>query len=565
MVTGDRRHGPRGRNVVSVVALCVLVAGAGAGAAVAQGAIFVDETFTGATVDPLFSAYGSACLTGAPEANPTGGAHPLAGCDPDRTVNSPPLDGAPDGYLQLTDASNDQSGAVLFDTPIPAAQGLVVRFEQWQYGTTTAETAPADGIAFFLVDGDAELIAPGAFGGSLGYAQKRPDGIPTNDIIPGVEGGYLGVGLDVLGNFFGDWEDRSLGCPPDQQSPAGTGFRIPEPEKITVRGPVLAGDTTQGYCFITSTAENLDDPTAIAWPTTLRVTLQGELSSMPAGISAADAAALLEPDKRTVEVTVSPAPDPRVTVSIAGADGDLQQVLDIPAPQPVPATYKFGFAASTGQFTDVHLIRNVVLESVDPSPILALTKAADDPGPYRLGDTVSYTYTVTNSGLAPVTDLEIIDDRIPDVVCDATTLDALGDPPDNETTCRGADTITADDVDAGEVVNTATASGDDGGAISSAVSETVPVVAPSPTPTPAPAPAPAPAPTVTPSPSISPTAPSASPSPSAAAPVAPPPTSGPTSLSEIPRTGADLGPIAVLAAVLLAAGALTVGLVRRRN
>ncbi|MFE7406163.1 LPXTG cell wall anchor domain-containing protein [Isoptericola sp. NPDC057559] len=525
----------------------------------------MDETFTGATADPLFSAYGSACLTGATEGNPTAGAHPLAGCDPSRTVNSPPLGGAPDGYLQLTDASNDQSGAVLFDTPIPAEQGLVVRFEQWQYGTTTADPAPADGIAFFLVDGEAELVAPGAFGGSLGYAQKRPDGIPTNDIVPGVVGGYLGIGLDVLGNYFGDWEDRGLGCPADQASPAGTGFRIPEPEKITVRGPV-GTDTTQGYCFLTSTAENLDDPTATSWPSTLPVTLQGTTTSLPGGIGAGEAAALLEGDKRTVEVTVSPEPNPRVTVSIAGADGDLQQVLDIPAPEPVPETYKFGFSASTGLFTDVHLIRNVVLESVDPSPILTLTKVADDPGPYRLGDTVTYTYTVTNSGLAPVTDLEVVDDRIPDVVCQSTTLGALGDAPANETTCRGEYTVTAEDVQAGEVVNTATASGDDGGAISPPVTETVPVVEPSPSPSPSPSPTPTPttSPSPSPSPSVSP-----SPSPSASAPVVPPPTGGPTTgpsfPGELPRTGADLGPVAVLAAVLLALGALGVGVARRRR
>ncbi|MEV0891667.1 hypothetical protein [Promicromonospora sp. NPDC050262] len=516
------------------------------------------ETFTGTTADPLFSAYGSACLTGAAPGSPTAGAHPLGGCDPARTVNSPPLEGAPDGYLQLTDASNDQSGAVLFDTPIPAGQGLTVRFEQWQYGTTTADPAPADGIAFFLVDGDAELIAPGAFGGSLGYAQKRPDGNPANAIIPGVEGGYLGIGLDVLGNYFGDWEDRGLGCPEGQQSPAGTGFRIPEPEKITVRGPAEPGDSTQGYCFLTSTAENLDDPTATAWPSTLPVTLQGDTASMPDGISAAAAAALLEPDRRTVEVVVSPAPDPRVTVSVAGPEGDLQQVLDIAAPQPVPETYKFGFSASTGQFTDVHLIRNVVLESVDPSPILTLTKVADDPGPYQLGDTVTYTYRVTNSGLAPVTDLEVLDDRIPDVVCDATTLGALGDAPDNETTCRGVYTVTAEDIEAGEVVNTATASGDGGGAISPPVSETVPVIAPTPSPSPSLSP------TSSPDPSASP-----SPSPSAVAPVVPPvthePTTGPTTPSELSSTGANVGLVTLLSAVLLATGALILVLGRRRS
>lgn len=540
-----RRSSRTGRRVATVAALGLLAAAAGAGSATAQGALYVTETFTGATADPLFSAYGSACLTGSAPGSPTAGTHPLGGCDTARTVNSPPLAGAPDGFLQLTDASNDQSGAVLFDTPIPAGQGLVVRFEQWQYGTTTAATAPADGIAFFLVDGEAQLVAPGAFGGSLGYAQKRPDGNPANEIVPGVEGGYVGIGLDVLGNYFGDWEDRGLGCPADQRSPAGTAFRIPEPEKITVRGPVAPGDTTQGYCFLTSTAANLDDPTATSWPSTLPVTLHGDTASMPAGVTAAQAAALLEPDKRTVEVAVTPAPAPRITVSVTGPGGELQQVLDIAAPEPVPATYKFGFSASTGQFTDVHLIRNVVLESVDPSPILTLTKVADDPGPYRLGDTVTYTYRVTNSGLAPVTDLEVVDDRVADVVCESTQLAAVGDAPDNETTCRGQYTVTAADVDAGEVVNTAVASGDDGGAVSPPASARVPVVAPSPSPSPTPVPT--------------------DPPPTSPAPVPVDDPEQDVTLRELPTTGSRSAALALLSALLLTAGGLTLAWARRRR
>jgi hypothetical protein len=49
--------------------------------------------------------------------------------------------------LQLTDASNDQVGAALFDSPIPSGNGLRVTFEQWQYGNNPA-FPPADGISF---------------------------------------------------------------------------------------------------------------------------------------------------------------------------------------------------------------------------------------------------------------------------------------------------------------------------------------------------------------------------------------------------------------------------------
>jgi hypothetical protein len=460
----------------------VVAAAVGAQAA---GAVYLSETFTGATADPLFTAYGSACLTGAPPGTLGPGEHVLGGCADTNVVSSPPRDAAPFGYLQLTDASADQSGAVLFDTPVPAEQGLTITFEQWQYGTTTANPAPADGIAFFLVDGEAELTAPGAFGGSLGYAQKRPDGIPTNPIIPGVEGGYLGIGLDVLGNYFGDWEDRGNGCPADQRSPAGAGFRVPERDKITVRGPAGPGDPTTGYCFLTSTAANLDDPAATSWPSTLPVTLHGSTTTIPPGSTPQQAQDLLVADRRTVEVSVSPAPGATVTVAITGADGVRHDVLSFPAPEPVPASYKFGFSASTGAFTDVHLVRNVVLESVVPAPLLQLTKSADTAGPVTVGQTVTYTYGVVNTGLAPVDALVVTDDRIADVTCAATTLAAVGDAPANATTCQGRYVVTAADAEAGRVVNVATASGDDGGAVSPPAQVTLPVttaLAPAPAP-----------------------------------------------------------------------------------
>jgi hypothetical protein len=145
------------------------------------GVPLVDETFTGATADPEFLAYGPACLTGAPEdpTLPPTSAHELTGCLPEGAGPVPPANAAPHGYLRLTSADEDQSAAVLHNHALPASQGLVVTFDQWQYGNTTVP--PADGISFFLIDGAAQLTAPGAFGGSLGYAQKLPDDDPAEE------------------------------------------------------------------------------------------------------------------------------------------------------------------------------------------------------------------------------------------------------------------------------------------------------------------------------------------------------------------------------------------------
>lgn len=468
------------------------------------------ETFRNATVAPGFVGYGSACITGAAPAVPGTGEHPLAGCRAVPTGPAPPTSADGYGFLQLTDAANDQSGAALFDQPVPAEQGLAVTFEQWQYGSTTPgpPERPADGIAFFLTDGDATLDAPGAFGGSLGYAQKRPDDNPANPFIPGVNSGYLGIGLDYLGNYFGDWEQRGDGCPPSGQSPAGDGFRVPEANKITVRGP---GDGTQGYCFITSTSTNVGSTTG-PWNSTLPFSLRSNLTSVPPDPVAADAA--LQPERRTVRVEISPAPNPVVTVSIAVAGDPLQQVLTFPAPSPVPDSYKFGFSASTGQFTDVHLVRNVVIESELPTPALTLTKAVATPGPYDVGDRVTYTYTVTNTGLADVVGLTVLDDHVDPVTCAATALTSRNEPATATTTCTGQYVITQADATAGTVRNVAHAEAEGGGVVSNDDDVTIPVrPAPSPTPTSPPVPTATPTPTSTPTDSASP-APPAAPSPS---------------------------------------------------
>ncbi|MFE7558624.1 hypothetical protein ACFU74_02820, partial [Kitasatospora sp. NPDC057500] len=83
---------------------------------------------------------------------------------------------------------------------------------------------------------------------------------------------------------------------------------------------------------------------------------------------------------------------------------------------------------------------------------LSLTKHADKAGPVYVGDTITYTYTVTNTGAATLTDLTIGDDRVPDVTCAETTL-----APGQSTTCTGTYVVTEDDARAGHVTNRATA------------------------------------------------------------------------------------------------------------
>ncbi|MFF2350800.1 hypothetical protein ACFVVL_13550, partial [Kitasatospora sp. NPDC058115] len=442
------------------------------GRVLATGTPLLNETFTGATADPRFTAVGTACLTGAPTGVPGPGSHPLTGCPAIEVGPVPPRNGAPHGYLQITDSGFDEAGAVLFDQALPAGNGLDVTFDQWQYGSTTPAT-PADGISFFLVNGDTSLDHAGAFGGSLGYAQKLPDDNPSLTFLPGVDRGYLGVGLDVLGNYFGDWEHRGNGCA--TRSPAGTGFRVPAPgaNMVTVRGP---GDGTTGYCFLTATTSNFT--TTGPWPSTLPGTIQGPLTVMPPLVTPAQAETLLEPSRRRVNIHLTPAPNPVLTISVDFNNGTgSHQVLSTPAPQPVPSTYKFGFAGSTGAFTDVHLIRNVTVTTEQPLPALNLVKQVRRPLPglITVGTALEYDFVVTNSGNVAIDNLGVNDPKVGPVSCPVVTLD-----PGATVTCTASYLVSAADAQAGQVPNTAVATGTaDGAPISSPPSsENVPVVAP---------------------------------------------------------------------------------------
>lgn len=351
------------RVVASIAVAMTATAAASAGHVSAAhrkpGSLLVGESFTGARADPRFIGYGAACLTGAPRGKAPAEAtnHPLGGCRRDPAGPVPPGDAARHGYLQLTDAHVEQTGAVLFDSPIPAREGLEVTFEQWQYGNTTR--APADGISFFLADGAARLTTPGAFGGSLGYAQKLPDDSSDGQFVPGVNGGYLGIGLDVLGDYFGDGERRGNGC--ERRSPAGTALRrpAPGPNVVSARGP---GSGNDGYCLLAATTGNAT--TEGRWPSTLPGRLHGDLKRMPSGATPGRAERLLEPVKRTVRVSVSSSPEPMATVDVDFRDGrGFRRVLRFPAPRPVPDTVKLGFAASTGPLTDVQLIRRLTVRT----------------------------------------------------------------------------------------------------------------------------------------------------------------------------------------------------------
>ena len=104
------------------------------------------------------------------------------------------------------------------------------------------------------------------------------------------------------------------------------------------------------------------------------------------------------------------------------------------------------------------------------APSLAMTKTADPQTYAAVGDTVTYSYVITNTGNVTITNaLSVSDDRIASVSCPA--LPAGGLLPNASLTCTGTDIVTQADLDNGSVTNRATAT--DGTTPSNTVDETV--------------------------------------------------------------------------------------------
>lgn len=85
---------------------------------------------------------------------------------------------------------------------------------------------------------------------------------------------------------------------------------------------------------------------------------------------------------------------------------------------------------------------------------MTLDKQAGVPSGNAEGDTIAYTFLLTNTGSAALTSVSVSDPLVGAVSCPGDTLE-----PGATMTCTATYMLTQDDVDAGVVVNKATASG----------------------------------------------------------------------------------------------------------
>jgi uncharacterized repeat protein (TIGR01451 family) len=126
-----------------------------------------------------------------------------------------------------------------------------------------------------------------------------------------------------------------------------------------------------------------------------------------------------------------------------------------------------GSIADTGTVTatpptggTLHNTSNVVTVPAVQTPKISMVKTASPTTVTATGQTVTYSFFVTNTGNVTLTGVSVADTvfsgtgTAPVITCPVTTL-----APATSTTCTGTYAVTQADVDAGSISNTATASG----------------------------------------------------------------------------------------------------------
>ncbi len=297
------------------------------------------------------------------------------------------IDPVGSGWLRLTSNSTNQTGYAYNTTAFDLSQGLLIQFDYATWGGTGA-----DGYSIFLFDAGVSTFNIGAFGGSLGYAQKTG--------IAGISGGYIGIGVDEYGNFSNPTEGRYLG--PGAQ-----------PNTVTVRGSVVGfgggaiGQTTSttSYPWIATSANNGSLwYNGATWP----VQTSANYRKVIIQISAVSCPSF--------------APTANVWIQFGYNTAPVQMITNATLPT-ISCTQSLmvGYAASTGASTNYHEIRNLLITNGSTSTAidLGIAKSVVDTTTSSttataVGDGIQYIISARNYGPNNITATGVgINDSLP--------------------------------------------------------------------------------------------------------------------------------------------------------
>ena len=236
------------------------------------------------------------------------------------TLTAPSIDTAGNGWLRLTSAGTNQATyAVNTNSFVSKNATITASFNYVFYGGTGA-----DGITFFLADAS-KTFAVGSYGGSLGYAQQTTaNGGTTN--VNGLNGGYIGLGIDEFGNYANSNEGRVGGF--------DTSTSTLTPDAVSVRGP---GSGLTGYDYLGGT---------------------GTLST------SLDTSGSTRPTATTFQIIIT-ATNQLTVYMDRGATGTFTALYSIDlSGYSRPDSLVMGFTGSTGGSTNIHEVQSVALDSV---------------------------------------------------------------------------------------------------------------------------------------------------------------------------------------------------------
>jgi type IV pilus assembly protein PilY1 len=370
------------------------------GAAAHADPLIINDTLTGNATSAAWDAIGAACLTAGNTQTPAGSVPSCSSLAASGKpyYNKTQVGGVtgtvyptPDpigkGALRLTngdttqDGSNGdyQTGAVLTHSTYPSNQGVQVTWTSVTYGGDGNSGTGADGMTFFIADGSAGETT-GGLGGSVGYScsngNSDPSGLTTQG-ADGVNGAYLGIGIDEYGNFSN---------PGDATSTPVNGARAAN--RISLRG---SGSTNWAWLNATypqyypggtslTMAQKIDAvhkacSTGTLWDYSSKPSKPTQLSSKAItynynyltykdlGTAIANQEATAKPLRSSavpIVYSLKISPDALLDFSYSINGGTTQTVASglkiTDSNGPLPATFRFGFVAGTGGGSNVHEI-----------------------------------------------------------------------------------------------------------------------------------------------------------------------------------------------------------------
>lgn len=347
------------------------------------------EDFTGPTTSNSWYFFSGACLTAGTAASSSPGSVPGCGSIKSSYYGENLVGGyngaagsaqtLPDptgnGALRFTNGNPggyNQRGAIVSANTFGTGAGVQITFKTVTYRGNSGGGGGdgADGISFYLMDGS-QPAGVGAYGGSLGYTCSN-----ANPPYDGLVGAYLGLGIDEYGNFLNQGDNTATGYGYQWNriglrgagsiswawlnsnyasyypSSMNSGQRQAAVQKTCATGYLwnYSSDPVNGSAVV-SAGSNVTIPDYAVIPNAYTV-LSGVQIANESAMKRGDATPIFYNLKITQDGMLS------LSYSLSGA-----AYLPIISNQSItasngalPASFRFGFAGSTGGSTNIHEI-----------------------------------------------------------------------------------------------------------------------------------------------------------------------------------------------------------------